>query len=58
MKIFSPKRRSKRSKIFREREYLAHRGERKGGKYLEKENIFPMKEKETGGKYLKEENTW
>ena len=56
-KIFE-ERRSKRSKIFREGEYLAHGVEGKGGAYLEKENILPMKEKERGGKYLKEENTW
>ena len=33
---------------------MAHGVEGKGGAYLEKENILPMKEKERGGKYLKE----
>ena len=39
--------------IFGEEKYLTHRGEGKGGRYLEKGNIWPAEKKKE-----KEENIW
>ena len=50
------KRRKKRRKIFREGKYIFGGGEGKGGKYLEKENIYVVEEKKKEEHLTEKEN--